>query len=279
MDQRDLKKFMEYGRGRTETEIKPRKSLDSNFISTSQKPLSEIPDEEIYKKCQEYGTNARQWLRKFAGLLPEVAKRGLHGRKGFTSLGEFAGKVAGMSEYVVDRILQLHAKIKDKPALLKIFESGEEGWSKIDRITYVATVETDKFWAEKLKILSKSALEVYVQNYRLKFAPGRKPENENLFGQEVNRSIGGGDSLEPPVRFSFPASRDLEFDLRVAKQKMEKATKQNLTWNETFQMIIKKTDFEGPKREICVKCKTEKAKVKICEKCSKLLGAGGGHDQ
>lgn len=243
---------------------------------------STLSDEELYRKCRECGMNARAWSRKFAALLPEVAKRGLHRRKGFTSLGEFAAKMAGMSEYAVDRILQLHAKIKDKPSLLKLFESGEEGWAKIDRVTYVATIETDKFWADKLKLLSKSALEAYVQNYRLNLAPGRKQESKNLFGQDVAGEVALGDSFpdgqqffEPPVRFSFPASRDLEFDLRVAKQKMEKETKQSLTWNETFQMIIQKSDLskgDMGKKEVCSKCSKKIAVLKICEECSKMLG-------
>ncbi|MCX6734733.1 MAG: hypothetical protein NTZ25_02360 [Candidatus Peregrinibacteria bacterium] len=282
MEEKDLKKFMEYGQGRVGA--KPNQGENAQIlgksgalISNFYKPLAELPDEELYKRCRECGMNARVWSRKFAALLPEVAKRGLHRRKGFTSLGEFAAKMAGMSEYAVDRILQLHAKIKDKPLLLKLFESGEEGWAKIDRVTYVATIETDKFWADKLKLLSKSALETYVQNYRLTFAPGRKQESKNLFGQAADTGLaaeGDGFQFEPPVRFSFPASRDLEFDLRVAKQKMEKETKQNLTWNETFQMIIKKTDFAPPPLGVCIKCKKKNAKVKICEKCSMGLKMG-----
>lgn len=308
MEEKDLKKFMEYGQGKigavpSQTEAENYRSTvlrenaqrlgersnqpgaetnqSAALISNSQKPLSELPDEELYKRCRECGMNARVWSRKFAALLPEVAKRGLHRRKGFTSLGEFAAKMAGMSEYAVDRILHLHAKIKDKPLLLNLFESGSVGWSKIEAVAYVTTIETDKLWAGKVEMLSLAALSEVVKNYRLKSPGAGESQSKNLFGQDVAGEVALGDSFqdgqqffEPPVRFSFPASRDLEFDLRVAKQKMEKETKQSLTWNETFQMIIKKTDFAQPKREVCIKCKKEKAALKICEKCSMGLKIG-----
>lgn len=276
-------------------------------------PLSALSDEELYKKCRECGQSAKEWSRRFAALLPEVAKRGLHRRKGFVSLGEFAGKVAGMSEYAVDRILQLHAKIKDKPSLLKLFESGAEGWSKIATVAYVATVETDKLWAEKVGVLSTRALEVLVQNYRRKSVHVDKQKNETLFSQDaqlmesfnINLHQVGNPSLniagvpaftngpfgnyrfEPPVRFSFPASREVEFDLLLAKQRLEKQTKQALSWNETFQKIIEQSELAKSKilalkvsqkaselEEICARCSRKKALLKICEECSKKLGGG-----
>ena len=57
-----------------------------------------LSDRELYKLCKEYGTAARIWRRRFAGLLPEVLERRLYKKKGYTSLYEFAGKLAGMSK-------------------------------------------------------------------------------------------------------------------------------------------------------------------------------------
>lgn len=241
--------------------------------------VSTLSDEELYRKCRECGQNAKLWSRKFAALLPEVAKRGLHRRKGFISIHEFAGKVAGMSEYAVDRVLHLHSKIKDKPALLKIFESGAEGWSKIEVVCHVATTETEKLWAEKVSRLSMAALSELVKNYRLKTVGADYAQNKSLFSQYSAAGEGPASgqisSFEPPVRFSFPASREVEFDLRLAKQKLEKQSKQPLSWNETFQMIIQKSDLskgDMGKKEVCSKCSKKIAVLKICEECSKMLG-------
>ena len=247
--------------------------------------VEKLSDDELYQKCRQYGMNAKIWLRKFAGLLPEVAKRGLHRRKGFISIQEFAGKLAGMSEFAVDRILQLHEKIKDKPALLKLFESGAEGWSKILTVAYISTQETDKFWADKLLLLSKPALAMFVQNYRRKSVPGDKKENDNAISQAgmPNALSGEGEGVYPfgengqdlPVRFSFPASKEVEFDLRLAKQKLEKQSKQVLSWDETFKKLIQKSELATGKNiaipgpGFCSKChkKANIQNVQICDNC------------
>lgn len=245
--------------------------------------LAELSDEELYKNCRACGQNAKVWMRRFAALLPEVAKRGLHRRKGFVSLHTFAAMVAGMSEYAVDRILQIHAKIKDKPALLKLFESGNEGWAKIEKVAYVATLQTESLWAEKVKVLSLAALSELVKNYRLKPPVDGEPQTQTLFSQGAGHDNGGGRFFDPPVRFSFPASRDLEFDLRLAKQRLEKQSKQPLSWNETFQMLIEKSELAKSKilppkiskeKEICVRCAQKKNVLRICEECSRKMGGG-----
>lgn len=267
--------------------------------------IADLSDEELYKKCRECGQNAKEWSRRFAALLPEVVKRGLHRRKGFVSIGEFAGKIAGMSEYAVDRILQLHAKIKDKPFLLKLFESAAEGWSKVEVVAYVATAETDKLWAEKIPLLSQAALSELVKNYRLKSPVNGRSQSLNLFSQgaaacgvpgsggdgnlglyALSGGMNGsrmsamqdvfGPIFEPPVRFSFPASREVEFDLRLAKQKLEKQTKQVLSWNETFQLIIQKSEIANGKEKgensardesLCKNCLKKAATKHVCDEC------------
>lgn len=242
------------------------------------KPVGEIcvarfSDNDLYQKCREYGMNAKLWSRKFAGLLPEVAKRNLHRRKGFISIQEFAGKLAGMSEYAVDRILNIAKNLENKPALMKLFESGAEGWSKIATVAYVSTKETDEFWAEKLRLLSKPALALLVQNYRRKFVPG-----------DESQMLSKTSQVDELVRFSFPASREVEFDLRLAKQKLEKQSKQALSWNEAFQMLIQKSEFAGGQVSestmvvatrkysgFCTKCRkrAQIQNVQVCDECAK----------
>ncbi|MBI5753933.1 hypothetical protein HZA40_02205 [Candidatus Peregrinibacteria bacterium] len=119
---------------------------------------------------------------------------------------------------------------------------------------------------------------VFGQDGRFGLGPGQTASRPNLvqvFG-----------SFEPPVRFSFPASREVEFDLRLAKQRLEKRSKQALSWNETFQMIIEQSDLAkskvlpnkpGNEQGFCAKCSRKKAVLKICEECSKKVdGAGLG---
>ena len=71
----------------------------------------------------------------------------------------------------VNRILQISKKLEDKPELLHLLESGEQGWSKIAQVAYLATPETDKDLADKVNNLSKSALTAYVENIRVESVP------------------------------------------------------------------------------------------------------------
>lgn len=227
---------------------------------------SELSDEDLFARCQQYGLNAKTWLRRFAGLLPEVAKRRLHRRRGFLSIHDFAAKLAGMSEYNVDRIFNIFRNIENKPVLRRLFESGSEGWSKIEKVAYVSTPETDKYWAEKLVQLSTGALTAYVQNYRLKSPAVGQGENKNTDSQ---LPIATADKLEEQVRFSCPVDKTIEFDLRLAKQNFEKKTHQNLTWNETLGMIIGEAKQASP--QSCYKCAQKRGVINVCENCAKKI--------
>lgn len=213
--------------------------------------LAGMSDEALLERCKKCGLNARVWSRRFAATLPEVLRRRLHRRKGFLSIHEFAAKLGGMSGYAVDKIMEVSRKLEDKPALYKLFVSGEVGWSKIAKVAYVATSETDTDWAEKTANLSSRALEVYVQNYRRESVPGNECDDTPTISQA------------PPVRFSCPVDENVEFGLRVAKQDLEKETRQSLTWNETFALLLS--------AEKCVKCSGQKGTLKICKNCAKKI--------
>lgn len=246
---------------------------------------SELSDEELYKKCQEYGRSARMWTRRFAGLLPEVAKRRLYRRKGFTSIHYFANLVGGLSDYTVDKILNLAEKLKDKPALLSLLESGAQGWSKIEKVAYVATVENDKKLAEKVGILSSRSLEVFVQNYRLQFTPGSDTQNNSTIRQSsildrgssggASTSMGGPAQPQEQLRFSCPVSPEVGLNLRILKQHFEKTTKESLTWDQVLTNALEKIDLKKPALNFkkCPACKKNKASVQICEACARELVA------
>ena len=196
-------------------------------------PLGSLSDKDLYARCQEYGVNARIWKRRFAGLLPEVSRRELHRRRGHGSIYEFAFKLAGMSSASVDKVLHLAEKLADKPLLREQLLSGSQGWSKIETVAHIATPQTDKDWAGKVKNLSKAALEAYVQVKRremtkngevVEFTPGGELSN-NFRTQQWGT-------------FSFPASPEIEKQLRLIKYKLEKEKGVTLTFNEVMQVLL-----------------------------------------
>src|SRR3989338_10710595 len=109
-----------------------------------------LSDEKLFELCQKFGSQALLWRRKFIGLLPEVYKRRLYKKKGFSSIFEFAAKLAGLSEEQVSRALNIHKKFEKTPALQRIFEDGEVSINKLARVVSVATQENQEFWAEQV---------------------------------------------------------------------------------------------------------------------------------
>ena len=192
-------------------------------------------------------------MRKFVGLLPEVFKRELFKRRGYASIHEFAAKLAGMNFAMVDKILNLAQKIEDKPRLRAQFEDGTQGWSKIEAVAYIATPETDAFWAKKVEDMPKRALEIYVQEKRKIDSPNFTPGGELLPGKSAG--TGAVDENFPAANFGqnsawtgwqntstlfFRVSKDLEHQLRLFKQKLEHERKQTLGWAEVVEELLKK---------------------------------------
>ncbi len=142
-----------------------------------------LNDHELFSLCQKYGEQARIWRQKFAGLLPEVNKRRLYERKGFESIFVFAKKLAGMSEEQVRRALNLKEKFQEMPMLQNLLVNGEVSLNKLARIASIATPENQEILAEKVQILSKSALETFVKDERIakdNLKQIKDPNNENL---------------------------------------------------------------------------------------------------
>lgn len=232
--------------------------------------IHNLSDAELYRKCQEYGEAARMWRRKFAGLLPEVMRRKLYKRKGFASIHEFAGKLGGMSREAVDKVLRLGERLKDKPILRAQLESGSQGWSKIEKVAFIATAKTDKEWAEKVESLPKQALELYVREYKI--------QTQKTFTAGPNRSGVQNNSLaltpgsnftdeEPWSRLSFPVSPEIEFKLRTMKQKLERERKMALSWNDVLKAIFKEN--EEKKSSLPQGQKSVRKIIPTCEVCTK----------
>jgi molybdenum-dependent DNA-binding transcriptional regulator ModE len=97
-------------------------------------------------------------------MLPEVASRQLFLKHRFSSIFEFAAKLAGMSRDAVHEVLRLAEKLSDKPCLYRKLERGDVGWSKLRVVAAIALTETDRFWAEQVDKLPKHALEQLVRD-------------------------------------------------------------------------------------------------------------------
>jgi hypothetical protein len=133
-------------------------------------------DLQIHQQFTEYGRNAREWMRKCVLLLPEIERRQIWKKRGCGSIFEYAAKLAGMSRATVEDGLRVMKKAEEFPALKAVVES--RGVNRVKPIVSIITPETEKFWAEKAKEMSRHTLETYVQNYRSESRTG--PANESV---------------------------------------------------------------------------------------------------
>jgi hypothetical protein len=234
--------------------------------------FKDFSDPELYAHCKTTGMKTRQAQREFAGALPEVMERGLHRRRGFGSIHEFAGKMGNMSHQSVNRILNLAEKFKDKPNLLNLLEAGKCGWSKLEVIAAIAIKENDNFWADKAVNLSQMALKTYIrelkkEKIRLYIEEKTKRKNEHQNQTEGKGLEEKGEAGEITCsnhnngrvrtifvdeiynlqekqveskwqHFSFPISPELHQKLHFLKYEMEKTYKKTLTFNEVLLQLL-----------------------------------------
>ncbi len=157
-----------------------------------------LSDEQLLKLCQRYGEQSRVWRQKFAGLLPEVNRRRLYEKKGFSSIFEFALKLAGMSENQVCRILNLERNFSDKPALHQMLINGEVSPNKLIKVAPIATKENQDALAAQVKILPCRALETLARDEKVmeqKFQP-QQHDSGGLAMEERGLASGGLVGLE-----------------------------------------------------------------------------------
>jgi hypothetical protein len=215
--------------------------------------FAKLTDKDLYKYCKETGLNARIWNRRFIAAIPEVAKRRLYKRYGYCSIHEFAAKLAGVSHNNVDGVLRVDEKLKDMPKIKSLIS--EKGLNKVRLVSNIVKLETENFWAEKIKNMTKSSLELFIKE---KFHPGtedsRKSENAQRQGQigifdlETFRSQdenGSTDEIHEFKKktFTIQIDSETEFELRKFKQKIEKEKKEPVDWNTALKELVKRINF------------------------------------
>ena len=123
----------------------------------------------IHAEFVKYGKNAKYWLRRCEMLLPEIAREEIWKKKRFSSIYEYAAKLAGMNHEKVNECLRIMKHIEDKPELLEVAE--KKGLGAVRPVVTIATKETAKFWAGNAITMKKNTLETYVRNYKAELRP------------------------------------------------------------------------------------------------------------
>jgi len=150
---------------------------NENFDSERMDFNKFMSDENLYNLCRLYGEKARMWRQKFIGLLPEVYKRRLFEKKGFSSVFEFGKKLCGLSEEQVRLVLNLEKRFEKMYVLKGLLVEGKVSVNKLSRIASIAKPENEIFLAGQVQMLSKSAVETLVRDEKFWEKENRKNES------------------------------------------------------------------------------------------------------
>ncbi len=133
----------------------------------SNEKVEDYSDGKLLKLCSLYGRRSLKWRYKFIGLLPEVYRRKLYEKKGFSSIFEFAAKLAGVSEAQVRRVLNLDERC-EKEGLVQmraLLVNGEVSVNKLARVLPIATPENEGELLAKTTVLPNRAVETLVHDF------------------------------------------------------------------------------------------------------------------
>lgn len=166
-------------------------------------------DKELYEKFCAYGRAALEARNKCIGLLPEIYKRRIYVEKGFSSIYEFAAKLAGLSQEQVNRVLNLEKRFADKPVLHEALVKGEVGVNKLRKVVSIVTVQNQEEILESVKALSVRAVETMVRDHKNLltencrsqiniFGDGHVTTQETMFRKEsqISDEVRGGSELQ-----------------------------------------------------------------------------------
>lgn len=176
--------------------------------------MNEFRINQLHQQFVKFGDNTKKWQRRCALLLPKIRKYEVWKKKGFNSIHEYAGKLAGMSHGQVNDALWIIEKIQDKPELMEVART--KGLNSVRPTATIATKETAQYWAKKASEMSKGELAVFVKGVRM-----NQTENLSDYGEKI----------------SMKSQKTITLNLRAEiAAKLEKLFKGD--WNELIEALI-----------------------------------------
>ena len=211
-------------------------------------------DKDLHRTFVKLGNNRRLLTNELLAILPEIFERKIWCKYART-IEEYAGKFGGLSEPVVKKRLRLEKYLKDKPNLREAIAT--EGIHKVALVASLATVENEAAWADKVKNMSKPAIQELSKEVRWKAGKG-----EINFGESANENSNCKTALcsASPQSIKINLEGELFFMFLKLKKKYAKnlpAGGQSLSNQEVMQKIFEenlggnlRSEFKNVKRVV-----------------------------
>ncbi len=156
-----------------------------------------MTNKEIHHRFRGLGRDHRRIVNELVAMLPEISERGIFREHGCTSIYEYAGKYGGLSYSVVQKALWVEEKLVEAPKLREAVK--EVGVHKVALFATLATKENDEALADKVRNMSKPALQELSKELRgnavKKVSVELDPEMQFLLNK-LKRELGIEDDLE-----------------------------------------------------------------------------------
>lgn len=197
-------------------------------------------DKAIHDQFSIYGKNAKEWINKCILLLPQVEKNRIWEKKRFSSIYEYAAKLAGMSRNKVNESLRILEKTENLPAIRKIIE--KKGIFAVKPVVNIATIETDQLWAKKASEMSKSTLETFVRDYKAEHPKLQTTVYavDNFFCDQAGRPGAGSpreNGLIKPIIFRNTIPK-IQLSMKLDKEVI--SALENIKADEDWNIVMKK---------------------------------------
>lgn len=218
----------------------------------------------IHAQFQQYGRNAREWLRKCQQMLPLIDEYKIWDKRGYSSIYEYAYKLAGMNQDQVRESLRIMRHISNRPALQRVVDA--KGLNAVRPVlTLVAHGDSEEFWAEKAMEMSQQTLVTYVREWRKQHdqkeaSTGFQVESriDTTFADSVSAGLTSADAtferveLELPVRIArkLEKFRNNEKFLKILVEAIENFEESDVVGEERdgaadAKMVGRTTEVEG----------------------------------
>lgn len=123
-------------------------------------------DKILHQKFVKLGKDRNKLTRELLAMIPEIYKREIYKKEGYATIYEYAGKIAGLSKFVVEKVLRTEKYLQEKPFLKRAILT--QGIHKVALVAKIATPENEKIWADKIENMSKSAIQELSKEVRNK---------------------------------------------------------------------------------------------------------------
>lgn len=192
--------------------------------------IKKLDDKDLWQLIIKKGKEAVLSKRQFMCLLPEAQVRALYKKHNFYTIYHMASVVGGVSQSVTYEFLRVNRKLRKAPKLQRLLLSAKIGYSKFRPILAIITKETQDFWVDKIKTLTKRELELFVREGIEKRLFVEQSEASSLTGTN-SRPIYG--TRKP---FLVPLSDKTINRLNVFKKQMSKTGPAN--WEKVITKLL-----------------------------------------